>query len=218
MLIRSALQKLRKAASSAAGFTMIELLIVIAILGILAVAVLSALNPIEQINRGRDTGSRSDAEQLLNAIERYQAFQGAYPWQTGPGDTANAGIAWQAFDDTIADTAGVPCPVYQKLSESTVAGCTGVDELKVSFFNRIFSGSYNPLFIYNAGGQGDSTYVCFAPTSQAFITEAMNRIDANSDGTPETWPSDYPDATVVGGGAIGNTTDCGAGGNCVCIP
>ena len=45
------------------GFTMIELLIVITILGILAVAVLSAINPIEQINRGRDTGRQSDAEQ-----------------------------------------------------------------------------------------------------------------------------------------------------------
>ena len=64
------------------GFTMIELLVVIAILGILAVAVLSAINPIEQINRGRDTGSRSDAEQLLSAIDRYNAFNGYFPWVT----------------------------------------------------------------------------------------------------------------------------------------
>jgi prepilin-type N-terminal cleavage/methylation domain-containing protein len=48
------------------GFTMIELLIVIAVLGILAVAVLAQLTS-EQINRGRDTGSRSDAEQLISA-------------------------------------------------------------------------------------------------------------------------------------------------------
>ena len=58
------------------AFTMIELLIVIAILGILAVAVLAAINPIEQINRGRDTGSRSDAEQLLSAIDRFYAYKG----------------------------------------------------------------------------------------------------------------------------------------------
>ena len=68
------------------GFTMIELLIVIAILGILAVAVLSAINPIEQINRGRDTGSRTDSEQLLTAIERFNAFQRYYPWQVGQAD------------------------------------------------------------------------------------------------------------------------------------
>lgn len=65
------------------GFTMIELLIVIAVLGILAVAVLAANNPIEQINRGRDTGSRSDAEQLLSAIDRYYAGKGYYPWADG---------------------------------------------------------------------------------------------------------------------------------------
>jgi len=63
------------------GFTMIELLIVIAVLGVLAVAVLSAINPIEQINRGRDTGSRSDAEQLLSAFDRFYTSQQIYPWQ-----------------------------------------------------------------------------------------------------------------------------------------
>ena len=53
---------------------MIELLIVIAILGILAVAVLAAINPIDRLT-GRDTGTRSDAEQLLGAIDRFNAFQ-----------------------------------------------------------------------------------------------------------------------------------------------
>ena len=47
--------------SSKAGFTMIELLVVIAVIGVLAVAVLSSINPIEQINKGRDTRTRSDA-------------------------------------------------------------------------------------------------------------------------------------------------------------
>ena len=76
-----------KKLKSQLGFTMIELLIVITILGILAVAVLSAINPIEQINRGRDTGSVSDAEQLLGAADRYNAFQGHYPWQVNSDET-----------------------------------------------------------------------------------------------------------------------------------
>jgi len=74
-------KNIMKKLKSQLGFTMIELLIVITILGILAVAVLSAINPIEQINRGRDTGSQSDCEQLLGAVERFNAFQGHYPWQ-----------------------------------------------------------------------------------------------------------------------------------------
>lgn len=65
---------------SRAGFTMIELLVVISVLGILATAVLSAINPIEQINKGRDTGHRSDAEQLINAVDRYYALHEIYPW------------------------------------------------------------------------------------------------------------------------------------------
>ncbi len=183
---------------SAAGFTMIELLIVITILGILAVAVLSAINPVEQINRGRDTGSRSDAEQLLSAIDRFNAFQGYYPWQTGAGDTAHRGLAWGVVDDTVADT-GTPtaCPIHEKLSQATTAGCTGTDELKVTFFNRIFDSTYNPLYIYNRGNQGDSTYVCFIPQSKAFVTEANTRCE---DTAGTGLPSDLQDigTTICG--------------------
>ena len=79
-----------KLRASQKGFTMIELLIVIAILGILAVAVLAAINPIEQINRGRDTGTRSDAEQLLGAIDRFMHFK-AQSWLSGATDLSGAG-------------------------------------------------------------------------------------------------------------------------------
>src|SRR5579872_4230016 len=77
--------------ASAKGFTLIELLIVIAILGILATAVLSAINPVEQINRGRDTGTQSDAEQLISAIQRFNASNGYFPWLTGATDNIAPG-------------------------------------------------------------------------------------------------------------------------------
>lgn len=168
------------------GFTMIELLIVIAILGILAVAVLSAINPVEQINRGRDTGSRSDAEQLLSAIDRYNAFAGYYPWQAVSDDPTTLGLAGDLleWDDSadVEDTAG--CSVSEKLSTGSV-GCTGSDELKVTFFTRIFETSYNHLFIYNSGDPGASTYVCYPPRSKAFIDEANKRcIDDTGSGLP----------------------------------
>lgn len=70
------LSKLR----AVAGFTMIELLVVISVIGVLAVAVLSSINPIEQINKGRDVRANSDAAQLVNAIDRYYATQEKYPW------------------------------------------------------------------------------------------------------------------------------------------
>jgi len=158
------------------GFTLIELLIVIAVLGILAVAVLAAINPIEQINRSKDTGSRSDSEQLIGAIDRYYASRGFYPWQTGAG-TANVSLNWTKVTTAWVDASSVP--VLDKLSQ------VGSEEVKKSFVTRITDGEYNPLYIYNRGEQGDSYYVCFTPQSGAFRTEANTRCaDTAGSGLP----------------------------------
>ncbi len=187
------------------GFTMIELLIVITILGILAVAVLSAINPIEQINRGRDTGRQSDAEQLLSAVDRYNAFQGYYPWQedadatdTSVGQDDGAGnllpmpvTEYQPCVD-IDDSgtcdenlvAGGDCPIVARLStgNDTVSTtyCRGAQELKDSFITRITGPNTRSLYIYNSGDPGSSTYVCFVPQSGAFDTQGSDRC-ANDD-------------------------------------
>lgn len=150
------------------GFTLIELLIVIAVLGILAVAVLSAINPIEQIDRSKDTGSRSDAEQLISAIDRYYTGNGYYPWQLGATDTANEPTAWGAVNSTWSNGS---TPVIAELSTST-------GELKQSFIDRITSTGYNTLFKYNRGTAGDSTYVCFRPASNQFTDAAEQRCTA----------------------------------------
>jgi len=179
-----------------AGFTMIELLIVISILGILAVAVLSAINPVEQINRGRDTGTRSDAEQLISAIDRYNAFQGYFPWQED-ADSTNLGVdngssAPLLIDATNPkdDDAVKNCYVLDKLSDGTTfssdAGCVASDELKSSFVDRIVNNSSaRDMYIYNQGTSGNSTYVCFEPQSKAFYSEAEARCeDAAGAGLP----------------------------------
>jgi len=159
------------------GFTMIELLIVVTVLGILAVAVLSAINPIEQINRGKDTGSRSDAEQLLSAIDRFYT-QGYYPWQTGATDIDDVTTPWGDVNLTAwADDNNVA--VLTKLSSG------GTAEIKESFVTRITASTYNTLKKYNRGQQGDSTYICFLPKSANFETEAGIRCGA-------TLPADFP--------------------------
>lgn len=171
------------------GFTMIELLIVIAVLGVLAVAVLAAINPIEQINRGKDTGSRSDAEQLLSATDRFYT-QGYYPWQTGASDTTHVATAWAIANLSWMDIAS--SPVLTKLS----AG--GTAEIKVSFVTRITGATYNFLYKYNRGQQGDSTYVCFLPKSGSFETEAGLRCGA-------ALPADFPVAACPAGCAAAKT-------------
>ncbi|MCA9369916.1 MAG: type II secretion system protein [Pseudomonadales bacterium] len=190
------LQKLRKQA----GFTMIELLIVISILGILAVAVLAAINPVEQINRGRDTSSQSDAEQLISAVDRYNAFKGYYPWLEDANDTANPVSALVEIEN-VDDGAG--CSILEKLAGGDGASCDGTDELKSTFITRVSDPDARPLYVYNEGGTGDATYVCFEPQSQAFKTQAIERCDA---GLP---------------GDVGQTAEsmiCDDGNELICLP
>ncbi len=178
--------KLIRSAQVQAGFTMIELLIVITILGILATAVLSAINPIEQINRGKDTGSQSDAEQLISAIDRYYAFNGTFPWQ---GTAAGASLLNAYFTSTYAAD-GSPMRVTATLAgedyaTSILTELEAKDELKSSFITRIGIAT-NPLYIYHLGGNsGNSTYVCFAAESRAFKEKADSRcIDVDGSGLP----------------------------------
>lgn len=60
------------------GFTLIELLIVIAVLGILAAVVLVAIDPAEQLARGRDSGRKTSTGQLGRALQAYFTVQGSF--------------------------------------------------------------------------------------------------------------------------------------------
>lgn len=141
-----------------AGFTMIELLVVISVIGVLAVAVLSSINPIEQINKGRDTRTRSDAAQLINAVDRYYAIQEYYPWNYDP-DGPN-GLPTELYDNTQA---GSDWTWLEELVNTS--------EVKEGFTDRIQRD--DSLYVYKEGGNPNATmYVCFEPTSNAFIREA----------------------------------------------
>jgi len=181
---------------------MIELLIVIAVLGILAVAVLSAINPIEQINRSRDTASKSDAEQLLSAVDRYNASRGLWPWQDKTDDPA--AVTWGQVTATYPK--GSTCAMLTNLSTSTDPNCPGTDEIKASFVNRITDTKNNALFIEYGGQTGNSVYVCFNPQSGSFKKEAEDRC--------KSAPADYP--TTACGSCP--KTSLGQSDNCVCLP
>lgn len=190
------------------GFTMIELLIVIAVLGVLAIAVLAAINPIEQINRGRDTGSRSDAEQLLSAVDRYNASQLVWPWQDAADDPD--AVAWsQVTEDSQAGS--IPCSMLHNLRhDATDTDCLGTDEIKVSFVTRLIAARYNALYIEYGGGPGDSVYVCFSPQSMSFSQEADRRCD-NAD-EAALLPVEACGSCAALTGASGDNV------NCSCLP
>ncbi len=189
---------------------MIELLIVIAVLGVLAVAVLAAINPIEQINRGRDTGSRSDSEQLLSAIDRYNASQMLWPWEAA-ADDADA-VAWAQITALApAQPSGAACPMLSVLRhDATDVNCSGTDEVKQSFVNRLGTNpAYNALYMEYGGETGDSVYVCFSPQSMSFAQEADRRCLGT---TPVGFPVAACGACDALVGAQGTHT------NCICLP
>ena len=65
---------------NASGFTLIELLVVIAVIGVLATVILLAVNPLEQLARGRDSGRKSGVTTLGNGVQAYYTSRnGSYP-------------------------------------------------------------------------------------------------------------------------------------------
>lgn len=161
------------------GFTMIELLIVIAVLGILAVAVLSAINPLEQINKGRDTQTRSDSEQLLTGFDRYNASLGYYPWTTGINDD-DIDVVW-----TSLQSGG---DLDDQSIEDTLDALVETAEVKDAFITRLLdSTASRAIYVYYGGAAGQSIYACFEPRSNSFAQQAA---DACTAGLAEDAPTD----------------------------
>lgn len=162
-----------------AGFTMIELLVVIAVIGVLAVAVLSSINPIEQINKGRDTRTRSDAAQLINAVDRYFSIHEEYPWNTAnpsasPAyDPVTAGTSIDYQDEFIFDETGTLVGGISTWSWTDIL--TDTAEIKAGFVNRLKTDVNTEYLLYKAGSPNATMFICFAPSSNAFRQEAQTR-------------------------------------------
>lgn len=126
------------------AFTLIEILIVVTILGILAAVVVSALDPIEQINRGRDTALIQTSENFVSAVQRYEVITNKMPWQ----------------DDLNQEV------LTSNPSQSIFSTLTTIGELKSSFSN---SNVNNLAQLYLTAETENAFFrVCFAPKSFAY--------------------------------------------------
>lgn len=189
-----------KFASWKRGFTMIELLVVIAIIGVLAAAVLSAINPVEQINKGRDTAIRSDAAELVNATERYFAVQEKFPWNTAknswnPSSSGNDNPGVDPDNLFSVDGTADSKWLWVKILEDT-------SEVKANFYSRILKNRSKMLAVKEA--DSGTVFVCFEPSSNQFKEEATERCAASNNGLPTT-------GSVTG-------SICAAGSEYICVP
>ena len=62
-----------------AGFTLVELLVVIALIGILVTIVIVAINPVERLKNARDTDRKSAIAQIALGLNVYLVLKGYYP-------------------------------------------------------------------------------------------------------------------------------------------
>jgi type II secretory pathway pseudopilin PulG len=166
-------------------------LIVIALLGVLATAVLAAINPLEQANRARDARMRSDASQLLAAIDRYYVAADHFPWVvTGAYTNDNVEFPFTSASNVNVGICGATCNDNGLLITS--------NELKSEFKNRDFTKSTatatDLLYIGKASSVtsnvAESVYACWVPRSKTERGKATKTITTTSATMVETTTTD----------------------------
>lgn len=172
-----------------AGFTLVELLIVIGLLGAVALIVIAAINPIEQANRVRDTRFKSDGSQLISAIDRYFAARQEFPWVTaGEAADNDASYGFVSAGTQGVGICGTDCTTDGVLITN--------DELKPEFRNRDFIKAHSgtddskKLFIGKEAGASQSVYACYIPaaksTRQKAVAEGKVYTISTTNGTRST--------------------------------
>ncbi len=199
------------------GFTLVELLIVIGLLGAIALIVIAAINPIEQANRARDTRFKSDAGQLISAIDRYFAANSEFPWMTvTPSYSTEDAYGFVTSADQEVGLCGADCDSNGVLITT--------NELKTEFRNRDFvqNGGVGAtldkqILIGKEDGSSSSIYACFIPLANSTKQKAVQE-DKVFQPSTTTGARGAAVTTCDGANGDGAGVDWITNGCYVCIP
>ncbi len=154
-----------KKSKLSAGFTIVELLIVIVVIGILAALVVVTYNGIQQ--KARDTERKTDIKAIHGQLEAYQAQNGKYPTLANMNDSAANGFratnmkgldAAAIQDPKWSATSACPAnavPILQNANPPSI-GCYGYLVLPAGCDNAITDCATYTLV---ANLEGGGTYV-----------------------------------------------------------
>lgn len=112
---------------SGAGFTLVEILVVVGMIGVLTAGSLMVINPALQLKRSRDSTKKSEVKQLQAAMEQYRSdndvypnFSGVYGWSPATSLTLNtASVTYMQIIPKGVNTGGDSCKGYVVGSSAT---------------------------------------------------------------------------------------------------
>jgi len=132
---------------------------------------------LEQIRKATDSGKKSDAAELLNAVERYYTTFGCYPWENGDGA---CGVSYDP-------TSEVPDGKTWFEGGSGTHSLVDMAEVKPEFVTRanfeVGTVATDNVTITENATTG-LIHVCFKPESESFEAQAnKTETAAGEDGT-----------------------------------
>lgn len=138
------------------GFTLIELLVVIAVLGVLATVVIVAINPFEQLAKGRDSGRLSTTAQLGQADVSYSvANNGAFV-------TANP--TWVTSLQKAGEISIIPATITYS-NNNNIGQCNLNNQNNMCYNSSSANG---PIVVYSRLESTSNNSRCLAPNTAAW--------------------------------------------------
>lgn len=185
--MKKIISNLRSQISNSSGFTLVELLVVIGVLGILASGLLATVDPLEQFRKASDSNKSQTSLELVNAIQRYYAVHGAFPWDAADegGDTNCT-----ASKGTITGATGMQATAADGTANGFTTNCIGIlaleGELKTTFAQQLSILRYLFIKDYTAAGSTDKKFrVCYDPESKS-VSRNVNTKFSSADLTGAT--------------------------------